>query len=129
MEEVGVRLRFEEKSIRLSDEVVDEEREWKPTWRKVKTCFQKATELNRIENYETKEQQSQFYQDECHFWLIENLHGRKTSSIRTMLEQMVEKRTSKAAGGLVQDRGGRVCHERDETIGHLVAGCKVLANS
>ena len=30
MEEVEVRLRFEEKSIRLGDEVIDEEREWKP---------------------------------------------------------------------------------------------------
>ena len=60
MEEVKVRLRFEGKSIRLGDEVIDEEREWKPTWRKVKTCLQKAMESRRIENYETKEQQSQF---------------------------------------------------------------------
>ena len=42
IEEVGVRLSFEWKSIRLGDEVIDEEREWKPTWRKVKTCLQKA---------------------------------------------------------------------------------------
>ena len=55
-----MRLRFEGKSIRLGDEVIDEEREWKPTWRKVKTCLQKAMESRRIENYETKEQQSQF---------------------------------------------------------------------
>ena len=39
MEEVGVRLRFEGKSIKLGDEVIDEEREWKPTWRKEKTCL------------------------------------------------------------------------------------------
>ena len=44
IEEVGVRLSFEWKSIRLGDEVIDEEREWKPTWRKVKTCLQKAME-------------------------------------------------------------------------------------
>ena len=31
MEEVGVRLCFEGKSIRLGDKVIDEEREWKPT--------------------------------------------------------------------------------------------------
>ena len=30
VEEGGVRLRFEGKSIRLGDEVIDEEREWKP---------------------------------------------------------------------------------------------------
>ena len=39
MEKVGVRLRFEGKSIRLDDEMIDEEREWKPTWLKVKTCL------------------------------------------------------------------------------------------
>ena len=63
MEEVGARLRFEGKSIKLGDEVTDEEREWKPTWRKLKTCLQKAMESRRIENYKTKEQQSQFYQE------------------------------------------------------------------
>ena len=85
-----------------------------------------------IENYKTMEQQSQFYQeeeDECHHWLSQNLHGRKTSSIMMVLEQMVETRSWKVARGLVQDRRCRVCHERDETIEHLVARCKVLANS
>ena len=42
---------------------------------------------------------------------------------------MVETRSWKAARGLVQNRRCRVCHERHETIEHLVAGCKVLANS
>ena len=95
MEQVGVRLCFEGKSIRLGDEVIDEEREWKPMWRKVKTCLQKAMESRRIENYKTKEQQSQFYQeqeDECYCWFSQKLHGRKTSSIMTILEQMVETR-------------------------------------
>ena len=31
MEGVGVKLRFEGKSIRLGNEVIDEEIEWKPT--------------------------------------------------------------------------------------------------
>ena len=72
IEEVGVRLRFEGKSIRLGDEVIDEEREWKPTCRKLKTCLQKAMESRTIENYKTKEKQSQYYQEqenECHLWL------------------------------------------------------------
>ena len=71
MEEVGVRLRFKGRSIRLNEEVIDEEREWKPAWRKVKTSLQKATKAKRIEIYRTKEQQSQFYQEqkeECHVW-------------------------------------------------------------
>ena len=132
MEEVGIRLQFEGQSIRIDDEKIDEEREWKATWRKVKSTLHKATESKRIENYKTKEQQSQFYQeqeDECHLWLKQNLSGRKTASIMTMLEQMVETRSWKAVRGLVQDKRCRVCHERDETIEHLVAGCKVLAKS
>ena len=58
MEEVGVRFRFKGRSIRLDDEVIDEEREWKPAWRKVKTSLQKATEAKSIEIYGVKEQQS-----------------------------------------------------------------------
>ena len=42
---------------------------------------------------------------------------------------MVETRSWKAVRGLVQDVHCRVCHKRDETIEHLAAGCKVLANS
>ena len=132
MEEVGVRLRFEDDSIRLDEEVIEAEREYKATWRKVKISVQKATEAKRIEIYKTKVQQSQFYQEqeeECHLWLKQNLHGRKTSSIMTMLEQMVETRSWKAARGLTQDKRFQVCYERDETIEHLVAGCKVLANN
>ena len=89
-------------------------------------------ESRKIENYKTKEQQSQFYQeqeDECDLWLSQNLHGRKTSSIMTMLEQMVETRSWKVARGLIQDVHCRVCHERDETTELLLAGCKVLANN
>ena len=44
MEQVAVRLCFEGKSIRLGNEVIDEEREWEPMWQKVKTCLQKAME-------------------------------------------------------------------------------------
>ena len=49
MNEVGVRLRFEGDSIRLDDEIIDDDREYRSTWRKVKTCLQKATEVKRIE--------------------------------------------------------------------------------
>ena len=132
IEEVGVRLHFEEKSKRLGNEVIDGEREWKPTLRKVKTCLKKVLESKGIENYNAKKQESQFYQEqeeECHLWLSQNLYGRKTSSIMMMLEQIVETRSWKAARGLVEYRCCSVCHERDETIEQLVAGCKVFTNS
>ena len=75
MEEVGVRLHFEGKSIRLGDGVIDEERQWKPAWWKLKTSLQKAVKSRRTENYKTKEQQSQLHQeqeDEFHIWLGQN---------------------------------------------------------
>ena len=46
-----------------------------------------------------------------------------------MLEQMVETRSWKAVRGLVEDGRCRVCNEQSETVEHLVAGCKVLADS
>ena len=47
----------------------------------------------------------------------------------TMLEQIVETRSRNTTGRLAQEGCCGVCHKRDETIEHLVAGCKVLANS
>ena len=54
MEEVRVRLRFEGKPIRLGSEVIDEEREWKRTWWKVKTCLQKAIGSTRTDKLQDK---------------------------------------------------------------------------
>ena len=72
MDEVEVRLRFEDNSIRLDEQVIGEATEYKATWRKVKNSLQKATEFKRIEIYKTKEQQSHVYreqEEECHSWL------------------------------------------------------------
>ena len=131
MEEVGVRLRFKGRSIRLDNEVIDEEREWKPAWHKIKTSLQKATEAKRIEIYRTKEQQSQFYQEqeeECHVWLSQNLHGRKTSSIMTMLERWSRRNRGRYREDWPKIDGAEYVM-RDETVEHIVAGCKVLANN
>ena len=54
MEEVGVRLRFEDDSIQLDEEVIKAEREYKATWKKVKISLQKATEAKRIEIYKKR---------------------------------------------------------------------------
>ena len=42
---------------------------------------------------------------------------------------MVETKSWKVSRGLAQDRRCRVCYKRDETVEHIVAGCKVLANN
>ena len=41
----------------------------------------------------------------------------------------METRSRNTTGRLAQEGCCGVCHKRDETIEHLVAGCKVLANS
>lgn len=47
----------------------------------------------------------------------------------TWPKDSVETRVWKVARGLTLDKCCRECKERDETVEHLVAGCKVLANS
>ena len=46
-----------------------------------------------------------------------------------MIEQMVETRGWKVARGLIEDGRCRLCREFSETVEHLVAGCKTIANS
>ena len=128
MEEVGVRMRFEGNSVQLDEELI--ENDWKPTWSQgeVKIAGRCRTR-KRVEAYETKEQQGRLFREqekECNLWLTQNVNPRKTASIMVMLEHMVETRVWKAARGLIED--GR-CQEQVETVEHLVAGCKVLANT
>ena len=47
----------------------------------------------------------------------------------TMLEQMTETKAWKVTKGLIEDGRCRVCREQTESVEHLVAGCKVLANN
>ena len=130
MEDVGVRIQFEEGSISIDGEVI--EGGWKPTWRRLKEKRKKEVKAGRTESYQAKEQQSKVYSEqekECHLWLTQNLNPRKTAAIMMMLEQMVETRSWKQTGGLVEDGRCRVCFRHSETVKHLVAGCQKLANS
>ena len=106
--------------------------EWKSTWKRVKSTLKKGMECKRIDACKREEQQSRYFREQkqdCQLWLSQNLHPRKTASIMQMLEQMVEAKSWKVARGITEDRRCRVCHEQNETVEYLVAGCKVLANS
>ena len=104
----------------------------KPTWKRVKTALQKRAKQMRIETYPSKDQQSRFFreqEEEWHLCLTQKLHPRKTSSIMSMLEQMVETRSCKAARRLIEDGRCQVCYGHDKTVEHLVDGCVALSNS
>ena len=104
MEEVGRRLKFEDNTIQIHSEPIKQE--WKPTWKRVKTALQKGTKQMRIKTYQSKDQQSGFFreqEEERHLWLTQNLYLWKTSSIMSMMEQMVEAISWKVTCGLIED--------------------------
>ena len=130
MAQLGADIQFEDNAAKLGGEQIDAE--WRLTWKKIKESFKKGTRSKRIENYKNKEQQSKLFaeqEQECNLWLSQNLDPRKTTSILTMIEQMVETRAWKAARGPIEDGRCRICFNHGETVEHLVAGCRVLLNS
>ena len=66
---------------------------------------------------------------QCNLWLEQSLTPAKTASIMSMLEQMVETRSWKVTRGLIEDCKCRPCREQNETVEHLLAGCKKIADS
>ena len=108
------------------------EKDWKLTWRAIKARLKKGIEQKRREEYLDKQMQSEIFrkQDEsCNLWLRQNLTPRKTASVMTMLEQMVETKSWKASRGLADCSKYRLCGQHRETVEYLLAGCKVLANT
>ena len=94
--------------------------------------IEEGCKKKRMETYEQKELQNDLYrrqEQKCHLWLKQRLTPRKTTSIMTVIEQMVKTRGWKVARGLIEDGRCRLCHEFSETVEHLVAGCKTVANS
>ena len=130
MMEIEKTLAFVENNVRLEGEVL--ELGWKPTWKNVKAELKKGVEKKRMETYEQEGLQSDLYirqEQECHLWLRQRLTPRKTASIMTVIEQMVETRGWKLARGLIENERCRLCREFSQTVEHLVAGCKMIASS
>ena len=60
--EVGVKLRFGNNAIQLEDKFI--EREWKPTWKKVKTVLKKGVELKRTDSFQSKEKKNKLFSEQ-----------------------------------------------------------------
>ena len=64
-----------------------------------------------------------------HDWLKCNTDPRKTASIFTLQEQMIETKAWKKLRGLADEDKCRLCGAFRETVQHLLAGCKKLVGS
>ena len=94
MDDVGLQIQFKERNIWIDGELINGG--WKPAWKRLKEKFKKEVKSQKIEEYETKEQQSKLYrgqEQECLVWLSQKLNSGKTAAIMTMLDQMVETRS------------------------------------
>ena len=97
MHAVGTVINFQEDGILLDRERI--EKDWKLTLRSIKTRLKKGVEEKWKEEYLEKQMQSKIFrkQDEsCNLWLRQNLTPRKTVSVMTLMDQMIEKKSWKA---------------------------------
>ena len=87
--------------------------DWRKIWKKLKTKIKERREELRIENYRSKNMQSEHYKGfdmEGHQWLECNIDARKVSAIINMQEQTIETRGWKASRGLnVTTENCRLC--------------------
>ena len=101
-------------------------------WKTVKERMKTGIESKRKTDYAEKQMQSWFFinqEPECNARLNCNMDLRKTASIINLQEHMVEMRKWKAIRGLeVKDKNCRLRGEYSETVEHLLAGCRVIAD-
>ena len=65
----------------------------------------------------------------CNIWLEQNFKPRRTSTIKSVIEQMIETRAWRNVRGLTENSQHRLFKEQEETVQHFSAGCKMLARS
>ena len=91
-----------------------------------------GTKRNKVDSFRTKILQSEIplgFDKGDYGWLRCNSDPRKTASIFSLQEQMVETRSWKKLRGLISEDCCRLCGEYRETVQHLLAGCQKLAGS
>ena len=89
-----------------------------------------GTKRNKADSFRTKILQSKIplgYDKGDYRWLRCNEDPRKTASIFSLQDQMVETGSWKKLRGLISEDCCRLCGEYRETVQHLLAGCQKLA--
>ena len=102
---------------------------WKEAWKKLKKILTDGQKRNKQLSLEEKELQNETlvqYSEEESGWLKCNTDPRKTLSIFTSQEQMVNTRAWKKVRELVERNKCRLCGEHRETVHSLLPGYKKL---
>ena len=105
---------------------IDQERyvDWKEAWKKLKNKLSEGQKKNRKRSFAEKAFKSEIpskYDEADYERLKSNTDPRKTVSIFTLQEQMVESKAWKKIRGLIEDDKCRLCGEYRETIQHLLS--------
>ena len=129
MRSVNAQVEFNAGEIKIGNENY---MDWKVAWKKLKNMIREGQIRKKFESLTEKRMQSEIplgFDKEDHDWLKCNTDPRKTASIFTLQEQMIETKAWKKLRGLVDEDKCRLCGAFRETVQHLLAGCKKLAGS
>ena len=105
---------------------------WRIAWKKLRIMINKGQCKNKMESLKAKKLQSEIplkYDEEDYGWLMRYTNPRKTASIFSLQEQMVEIRAWKKLRGLIDDEICRVCRKTNGIVQHLLAGCQKPAGT
>ena len=129
MRSVNAQVEFNAGEIKIGNENY---MDWRVAWKKLKNMIREGQIRNKFESLTEKRMQSEIplgFDKDDHDWLKCNTDPRKTASIFTLQEQMIETKAWKKLRGLTDEDKGRLCGAFRETVQHLLAGCKKLAGS
>ena len=127
MKKVQEDVEFGIGSVRIRSE---HHKNWRAVWKTLKKMINDGTKRNKVDSFRTKILQSEIplgFDKGDYGWLRCNSDPRKTASIFSLQEQMVEIRSWKKLRGLISEDCCRLCGEYRETVQHLLAGCQKLA--
>ena len=126
MKKVHEDVEFEIESVRIRSE---QHENWRAVWETLRRMINEST-TRYNDSFRSKILLSKMLLgfDKCDYgWLRCNSDPRKTASIFSLQEQMVETRSWKKLRRFISEECCRLCGESRETVQHLIAGFQKLA--